>query len=683
MPTLANMNIEVSADIKQLLDGMGRAGKSLGDFNNQLKRFQDNLKTATNPDSILRLNRAIEASKERISQISSAGIGANGGLKKLSDGSNQAAFALNNLSRVAQDAPYGFIGISNNINPLLESFQRLKAETGSNKEALKALASSFLGAGGLGLAVGIGTALLTVFGDKLFATSKKVNEAEEAAKKYKDTVASIFSNAGKEATNVQSLIAVLQSETATRERKLAVMKDLKNINPEVFSQLKIEGNTVLGLDAAYKSYIENIQKVIRVKLLQQRLEDVTTKIIKANGGALLKSEQQILDIFKKSNEERSKTIKDARNPIIEKQLADQKKLNFLLSDQEKLQKDIQEIQQGVDVNPIPVPEPKKIKTAKDVIAELRKEIEALNVELKGGFISADEFSQKFIDAYQKAVSDLSKIGASPVTIKEISLEAAPAILKDQLKKFKAFIAKNFEEDPIPVPVEGTIVTTISDVQAKLAILGEAISRQLTENEAKFFQIKIGPNISIEGVKEKLAAAKALFAQWQADVKGILGQLRSDLISGVAESVGKAIASGNSSDLFSGILQILGDGIIAIGKKIVALSTLFKVLQNALKVNPAAALPIGISLIVLGSVMKNLKIPGFAEGVTNFRGGTALVGERGPELVNLPRGSDVIPNHALGGMGAGGAIQVTGTLRASGTELLVIIDRAIERRLRNG
>lgn len=37
------------------------------------------------------------------------------------------------------------------------------------------------------------------------------------------------------------------------------------------------------------------------------------------------------------------------------------------------------------------------------------------------------------------------------------------------------------------------------------------------------------------------------------------------------------------------------------------------------------------------------IPGFAKGVRNFQGGLAVVGEEGPELVNLPRGSDVIPN----------------------------------------
>ena len=49
-----------------------------------------------------------------------------------------------------------------------------------------------------------------------------------------------------------------------------------------------------------------------------------------------------------------------------------------------------------------------------------------------------------------------------------------------------------------------------------------------------------------------------------------------------------------------------------------------------------------------------RIPGFADGVQNFAGGMAIVGERGPELVNLPKGSDVFSNEEskrmVGGQG---------------------------------
>lgn len=44
------------------------------------------------------------------------------------------------------------------------------------------------------------------------------------------------------------------------------------------------------------------------------------------------------------------------------------------------------------------------------------------------------------------------------------------------------------------------------------------------------------------------------------------------------------------------------------------------------------------------------IPTFADGVRNFRGGLAIVGERGPELVELPSGSNVRTNEELRGMG---------------------------------
>lgn len=50
--------------------------------------------------------------------------------------------------------------------------------------------------------------------------------------------------------------------------------------------------------------------------------------------------------------------------------------------------------------------------------------------------------------------------------------------------------------------------------------------------------------------------------------------------------------------------------------------------------------------VAANINRAGSIPGFANGTSFAPGGLALVGERGPELVNLPRGSQVIPNSAL-------------------------------------
>ncbi|WP_288413855.1 phage tail length tape measure family protein [uncultured Novosphingobium sp.] len=47
----------------------------------------------------------------------------------------------------------------------------------------------------------------------------------------------------------------------------------------------------------------------------------------------------------------------------------------------------------------------------------------------------------------------------------------------------------------------------------------------------------------------------------------------------------------------------------------------------------------------------------ANGTRNWRGGLSWVGERGPELVNLPRGSQVVPNHDLRRAGGSSNLQV--------------------------
>lgn len=59
---------------------------------------------------------------------------------------------------------------------------------------------------------------------------------------------------------------------------------------------------------------------------------------------------------------------------------------------------------------------------------------------------------------------------------------------------------------------------------------------------------------------------------------------------------------------------------------------------------------------LGAGTGGLAFPMFADGTDSAPGGLAIVGEKGPELVNLPRGSQVVPNDKIGG---GGNVTVHG------------------------
>lgn len=69
--------------------------------------------------------------------------------------------ALMQFSRIAQDAPFGIMGIGNNITATAEAFGHLQRSTGSTGGALRAVASSIMGSGGILLAVSLVTSALT------------------------------------------------------------------------------------------------------------------------------------------------------------------------------------------------------------------------------------------------------------------------------------------------------------------------------------------------------------------------------------------------------------------------------------------------------------------------------------------------------------------------------------------
>lgn len=72
------------------------------------------------------------------------------------------------------------------------------------------------------------------------------------------------------------------------------------------------------------------------------------------------------------------------------------------------------------------------------------------------------------------------------------------------------------------------------------------------------------------------------------------------------------------------------------------------LIDGIKAAPRAVAEAILSLIPNAALRSAIKkaIPGLQYGTNFFPGGPAIVGERGPELVNLPRGAQVIPNERL-------------------------------------
>jgi phage-related protein len=138
------------------------------------------------------------------------------------------------------------------------------------------------------------------------------------------------------------------------------------------------------------------------------------------------------------------------------------------------------------------------------------------------------------------------------------------------------------------------------------------------------------NMIVNYAKAAWAAVSKVFSSiWSTYISGPLTSFWNSLVSWWNGIVSKAATLGSSliSSIASGITGAGG----AVGNAI------HSAISSALK--------------SLGFV----NIPGFAEGVINApEGQVALVGEKGPELMYVPKGASILPNNMLQNMGGGQA-----------------------------
>lgn len=154
-----------------------------------------------------------------------------------------------------------------------------------------------------------------------------------------------------------------------------------------------------------------------------------------------------------------------------------------------------------------------------------------------------------------------------------------------------------------------------------------------------------------------AAAYLIITHW--------GQVKAFVVA-AADVIGGAI--NRTKDYFRSLPGVVQVAMSQVGQFILAaMGPLGNFIRLAMQAYDAiVSLTRAIGGKDLNAKLHSLKIPGFATGVENFSGGLAVVGERGPEVVSLPRGSSVIPNNQIGGMGSSTNINITFTGPMMGT-----------------
>jgi hypothetical protein len=244
-------------------------------------------------------------------------------IKKVAPASAGAGFALQNLGRVASDAPFGFIAIQNNIDPLIQSFSQLKTSTGSTGAALKALGASLAGPAGvlLGFTLvssavtvaiqkygSLGNAINALFGEytqldrDVLAAAKSFDKFNESARQSNEIIRTESASVAGEISKVEALAKIVDDQTKSYNERNAALNQLKAISKDYFNGLDIEKGKVDGLKDAVFGYNAQLKATAVLKGFEaaigqanvelQKQKDILDRLKPAYDAAL-KSQQKL------------------------------------------------------------------------------------------------------------------------------------------------------------------------------------------------------------------------------------------------------------------------------------------------------------------------------------------------------------------------------------------------------
>lgn len=598
------------------------------------------------------LTTGLAQAKQELNSFSKAAQTTNSALNNIKPGANQAAAALTNVGRVAQDLPFGFIGIQNNLNPLLESFQRLKTETGSSGAALKALGSSLVGAGGIGLALSIVSSAFLIFQNGIAGFNRKSKEAKEAADDLEKSIRSISSIQGEAAASVEgqiskvnALAAALSDSNRPYEQRKRALEELKDINKSYFKDLELE-------DAATGALTKTVQEYTNALInsaIQKQFVDEIAKVAKAavdsdaeiNRARIKLTEAQ--DKERRANEVANATRREgvtidnisinAKREVAkaEQALSAANEKSTKLLEQEAVLRDNlnRAVAEGLKFKDLDTQSTKKEEDA------LKKRLEALEkikaateesskVTLLHGASDNIEAAIKSLSELELKISDL-KIQIATRDAKKNGLSADE--LKQQIDAIRNETQANIDK---LIGNQRLLLQFRTSLRVeKEKIDQKDISSQIAK--ATGFDKRI-PEITLHDVRIKLLGVKltaeiedkekineALIKQ----VKSIFEGGLSDVMAEIGEGFGEAIATADFGEglkrAAQGIMAVVGGVMQQLGRALIEAAIKIKFLKEAFEkwaiANPGLAIIAGIGLVAAGAALKNIKFDGpkFAQG----------------------------------------------------------------------
>jgi hypothetical protein len=593
------------------------------------KELKISLSKATNEQEIAGFNAELEQTNQELARLNSLGKSFGGTAVKSFDNLKRSAGAASgaaiSFGRIIQDAPFGIIGVANNIQNFGEQFVALGDKSTTAAGKLKLFFSALITPSNLAiLAVSALTAAWQAYQlgafDALFATeslSKKLKEISDNTK-------SATANASVELTKLESLKNIIEDETVSRDKRLKAVNRLIEIYPALFSLADKEKLLNGQLVKSYEVLTEAIIAKAKASIAEQELPELVKQ--KEIVDSTLKSKQALLAV----EEARLKTA-SRLTPIED---------TFKGSEFEQISR---------------------------IIKPLKADVEELSLRQKELKINIDGYTQSitsFTGEYQNLLEPLKNNDeAINRTTENLSLLTdSLTILREQQKNFfgedTAKFFRSFDPQAIVGPVQGASMIYTENVEAmiqKNKEFEEALN-SIGLTSAQVFQAIA--NGAAEGYSSfnEFITDLATTQQFFNEAFAVLEAGIENTIGDVAFSIGEALGSGGDA-LKSGGGALLG-GMAAIlnqlGQLAIQAGITIEATKQSLKtLNGPIAIAAGVAMIALAGYLSSQSralsgkfgggggSPSGGQGstFTNRRefggpvskGRAYIVGERRPEL----------------------------------------------------
>jgi hypothetical protein len=253
------------------------------------------------------LNSGVAAATNGLDKLGKAAQKTTPQVEKLTKATNRYNAVGLDFARIVQDAPFGIIGVGNNITQLAQSFSGLGKVGDTVGTKLKiAFGQIFSSSNALILGVSVLTTAFTILSQKGFFKSEEAAKSlDETLTEYEQTLSGVAAATLKGAQDSQKEISSLkllqiqaENTNISLDKRIDAVNELKNLAPEYLKNLSDEEILAGNVGDAYKELTKDIIALSKAKAFSAQLDKNSANILTL----LLQEEERGVNILEKRQE---------------------------------------------------------------------------------------------------------------------------------------------------------------------------------------------------------------------------------------------------------------------------------------------------------------------------------------------------------------------------------------------